>query len=144
MNSEVIVSRLRAFLFALTIMMCVGIVAELWLTDHLQAPMQFVPFVLCGLGAIAAFVVWFRPSRATIWALRIVMMISAFGGLLGIYEHVTGNLEFAREVNATKANVAPIATAFTGANPPLAPGALGVTSLVAIAATYAHPELKRV
>jgi hypothetical protein len=34
------------------------------------------------------------------------------------------------------------AVALTGANPPPAPGVLGVAAAVALAATYAHPALR--
>jgi hypothetical protein len=141
MSNEVVISRLRKYLLALTCAMCVGVVLELWLTDHLKEPLQFIPFALCALCFITALMMLIRPTRLTIWALRIVMLITAFGGLLGSYQHIIGNYEFALETNPIKASTAPLAVAFTGANPPFAPGALGVLSLVALAATYAHPAL---
>jgi hypothetical protein len=143
MSAEVIVARLRQFMLVLACGLCVGLIIELWLTDHLQTPLQFVPFALCGLGLMALAWVLIRPNRNALWVLRAIMLIAALGGLLGTYEHLEHNLEFAREVNATKANAAPLWTALTGANPPLAPGALIVTAMIAGAATYVHPKLTK-
>ncbi len=143
MSAEVVVTRLRLFLLWLAVALYGGIIAELWLTGHTKEVLQFVPFVLCGVGIVALLAVIFRPQRRTILALRTIMVLAAVGGILGVYEHVTGNLAFAQEINAAKANAAPLLTALTGANPPLAPGALGVTALLSLAATYYHPALKQ-
>ncbi len=142
MSAERLVVRFRQFLLGLTIALCLGIVAELLLTGHDEEPLQWVPIVACTVAALVAAAVLIRPNRTPIGLLRAVMVITALAGILGTYEHLTGNLAFAREVNAAKANAAPIMTALTGANPALAPGALGVTALVALASTYFHPALK--
>ena len=142
MSADVIVTRLRSFLLMLASALCAGIIIELGLTGHFKELVQFVPFTLCGLGLIALLAVLFRPNRTTLWALRIIMLIAALGGLLGVYEHLSGNLEFAQEVKAAQAANAPLKMALTGANPPLAPGALVVTAMIAGAATYFHPALK--
>jgi hypothetical protein len=143
MSAERLVASFRQFLLWLAMALCLGIVAELLLTGHYKEPIQLVPIALCALAIAPILVVLFRPGRQTIWALRILMLVIAVAGLLGMVEHITGNLAFAREVNATKANAAPLQTALTGANPALAPGALGVTALVALAATYWHPALQK-
>lgn len=139
MSAELLVARFRQFLLWLTILICVGVIAELALTGHYDQPLQFVPFVLCGLAIVVVLGVLIRPNRTTINLLRGCMLAVALGGLLGSYEHIVGNLELAREVNSAKANANVIKTALTGANPALAPGALGITALIALAATYAHP-----
>ncbi len=139
MSAEQLVNRFRQFLLWLTILVCVGLIAELALTGHYKQPMQVVPFALCGLTIIAVLAVIIRPSRHSIWALRGLMLVVVLGGLLGSLEHTQSNLEIAREVNSAKANAAVLSTALTGAAPALAPGALGVTALIAIAATYYHP-----
>lgn len=141
MSAEVIVTRLRLFLLWLAVALCGGVIAELWLTDHMEEPLQFVPFVLCGLSILALLQGIFRPQRSTLLQLRVMMMVAALGGFLGVYEHLAGNLAFAQEINATQAAASPLLVALTGANPPLAPGALGITALVALAATYYHPKL---
>jgi hypothetical protein len=141
MSAEVIVTRLRLFLLWLAVALCGGVIAELWLTDHMEEPLQFVPFVVCGLSILALLQVLLRPQRSSLLQLRVMMVVAALGGLLGIYEHLAGNLAFAQEINVAKAAASPLFAALTGANPPLAPGALGVAALVGLAATYCHPKL---
>jgi hypothetical protein len=143
MSADIVVARLRRFLLMLACFLCVGTVVELWLTEHYETPLQLVPFALCALGLIALVAVLLRPTRKTLWALRVVMAVTALGGLLGTYEHLQGNLELAREVRPDRANATPVASALTGGNPVLAPGVLGVTGLIALAATYVHPALEQ-
>ena len=142
MSAERLVARFRQFLLWLAIALCLGIVAELLLTGHYKEPIQLLPIALCSLAVVPMAAVLLRPSRQAIWALRILMLVIAVAGLLGMYEHVTGNLSFAQEINAAKANAAPVKTALTGANPALAPGALSITALIALAATYWHPAIE--
>ncbi len=139
MSSEQILARLRRFLLLLSIGVCAGVIAELALTGHTQTPVQFVPFALCGLGALASLLVLFAPSRGSIVALRSVMLLSLLGGAFGVFEHLEENVEFAREVKPAQTQAAPLAAALSGANPPLDPGALGAGALIAMAAVYAHP-----
>jgi hypothetical protein len=142
MTDSALVARFRQFLLWLTVAMCLGVIAELLLTEHTKEPLQWAPLIVCGLGAAASLAVLFRPSCGAIRALRVVMLIAMVSGVVGVIAHVTGNLEFAQEINAAKANAAPLMAALTGANPPLAPGALGATGLIALAATYWHPALQ--
>lgn len=139
MNAEHTLARLRRFLLVLTIGLCAGIALELALTGHTQTLVQFVPFVLCGSGALVALIVLFAPSRSSILALRAVMLLSLLGGVFGVFEHLEENVEFAMEIKPAQTQAAPLAAALSGANPPLAPGALGAGAMIALAAVYAHP-----
>ncbi|MFN8468380.1 MAG: hypothetical protein U0X20_22675, partial [Caldilineaceae bacterium] len=63
------------------------------------------------------------------------------GSLLGIYEHVAGNIAFAQEILPGTPTADLLLEGLTGANPFLAPGMLAVGALIALAATYGHPAL---
>ena len=141
MADAIILTQFRRFLLLLAASMCLGTIAELWLTNHMENPIQFVPFVGCSLGFLAVGWVLLRPQRRAILALRGVMLLVALAGAFGTFEHLEHNLDFAREIKAEQAAAAPLWSALTGANPPLAPGLLAVTALVAVAATYRHPEI---
>jgi len=141
MTSKTVEERLRLFLLGLSGVMCLGAIVELWLAGHTQQLIQFLPFVLCGLGLAAVIGVLLRPGRSTIWALRFIMGIAACGSLIGAYEHITSNLEVVREVNPGLALVDALWQAARGAAPLLAPGVLALAALVAMAATYYHPAL---
>jgi hypothetical protein len=143
MDPNIIVGRLRTFLFALSGFMCAGTIVELILAEHTEEPLQFVPFVLCGLGLLAVAAALLRPRRATLIALRVVMGALMVGSLFGVYEHVAGNLAFELEIRPSATASAVWLQALKGAAPLLAPGVLALAAIVALAATYYHPALRR-
>jgi hypothetical protein len=143
MTDERIVYQLRRLLLGLVVATFVGTIIELWLSDHTGEPKQLIPFALCALGLITALAVLIRPQRATILALRAVMIVTAAGSLLGMYFHLKGNFDFELDIrpNATAGEV--IVDALKGADPLLAPGILALVAVLAIAATYYHPALRQ-
>ena len=138
MPSRTVEERLRLFLLGLSGAMCLGTIAELWLAEHTEQPLQFLPFILCGLGLAAIIAVLFRPRRSTIWGLRFVMGIAAFGSLIGMYAHMSSNLEVVLEVRPNAALVEALWEAMGGAAPLLAPGILALAAITAMAATYCY------
>jgi len=133
--------RFRAFLLAVSAAGLAGTIVELWLGEHTKDPLQFVPFALCGLGLVVIAAAHWRPRPATVWALRLTMLVLAAASLLGAYEHFQGNYEFERDIRPN-ASVPEVTTrALHGAAPLLAPGILALAGTLAIAATYAHPAL---
>ena len=141
MTSDEILSRLRRFLLVFTALLFGGAVAELWLVNHKEDPVQLIPFVLCALGAGAALAALLRPRRATVWLLRVCMALVVCGTLLGVYLHVEGNVAFQREIDPDAPAADLWLGALGGANPLLAPGILSVAAVIAFAATYRHPAL---
>ncbi len=136
MNDSVALGRLRAFLRSLAAGLFAGTVVELLLTGHVDSPIQLVPFALCGLGLLALAAAWLRPGRGSIRALRLVMAVVACGSVVGVAQHVAGNLEFGRETQPDAPAVRLLVAALTGAAPLLAPGILAVAAMLAVAATY--------
>ncbi len=133
--------RFRGFLLAVSAAALAGTIVELWLGEHTNDPLQFVPFALCGLGLALITVAFLRPRPGTIWALRVTMLVLAAASLLGAYQHFQGNYEFERDIRPN-ASVREVTTrALHGAAPLLAPGILALAGTLAIAATYAHPAL---
>ena len=141
MSPADILSRLRRFLLVFSAVLLGGALLELWLIEHTQDPVQFIPFVLCGLGMLAALAALLRPRRATLLALRVCMALVVLGSLLGAYLHVEGNFALQREINPGATASAALFDALGGANPLLAPGILAVAATLALAATYRHPAL---
>lgn len=141
MEMTIVERRLRVFLLGLAGFMCAGTVVELLLAKHTETAIQLIPFVLCGLGLIAVIAALLRPRRGTLVALRVVMGLLIAGSLLGVYEHVEHNLEFALEIRPNAALSDIWFKGLSGANPLLAPGILSLAAVIAIAATYYHPAL---
>lgn len=127
--------RLRGFLLGVSAALFTGTVVELVAVEHYADRLQLIPFALCGLGLLALAAVWRRPARGTVLALRGVMAAAAAGSLVGVYFHVVGNLEFARELRPDAGTWELAWETVTGGNPIGASGILLVGAALAIAAT---------
>jgi hypothetical protein len=66
------------------------------------------------------------------------MFLVIVGSLFGIYQHVSNNIAFEREIqsNATWSQL--MWKGLSGANPLLAPGTLAVAGLLSLAGTYKY------
>ena len=141
MKADVIAARLRLFLLGMTALIFLATLGELVLEDHDQEALQWIPFVLCGIGLLTVAGALLRPRRGTLLALRGVMALVALGGLAGIAIHLARNLGFEQEIRPNAALGEVIGAALRGAAPLLAPGTLIFAALLALAATYYHPAL---
>lgn len=138
MTSADVLARLRRFLLVLAGLLFGGTLVELWLVNHTEDLVQWVPFVLCGVGLLVVLTVLIRLRRTTVRMLRVWMLVVVLGSLFGIYQHVSNNIAFEREISPTAPTVRILRDALGGANPLLAPGMLAVAALLALAATYQH------
>jgi hypothetical protein len=143
MTAEALVSRMRRFMLLLTALIFLATLTELWLVEHANEPLQFVPIILCGLGLVVVAVGLLWPQKSTLLALRVVMIFVALGGLVGIGVHLSNNLSFEQEIRPNAAAIDSLIRAFKGAAPLLAPGVLVFAALLAFVATYSHPALGR-
>jgi hypothetical protein len=141
MSSDEILSRLRRFLLLFSLLLFGGTLVELVLVGHWEDVIQFIPFGLCGLGAVASLAMLWRPRRATARFLRVGMGLVALGSLYGLFEHGRNNFAFEREIHPNAQTGDIILGALGGATPLLAPGILAAAAILALAATYAHPAL---
>ena len=138
MTAEEVLQQLRRFLLALTILLFVGALAELWLVGHTEDTIQWIPFVLAIGGTLCTIFFYVKPNNATSRLLRIWMVVVMLGSALGIYFHVDGNFHFEREIAPRASTMELLWKALEGGNPLLAPGVLAVAGILAIAATYRH------
>ena len=141
MNSSVIERRFRLFLLLVVAGLCLGTIVELALAKHTKETLQWVPFVISGLALLSVVAVIIRPQPATIWALRIVMVLAVAGSLLGVWEHLETNYELESDMrpNASFADV--LLPTLQGEAPLLAPGILALGGVLGLAATYFHPAM---
>ena len=87
MSERAALRRLTTFLHLLAAALFAGTIGELIAAKHYESTMQFVPFALCGLGLLALLALQMRPTRPVVLAIRALMIVTAGGSLLGIYEH---------------------------------------------------------
>ena len=133
--------RVRTFLHAMTLLLFLGTIGELIAVKHYGEATKLVPFARCVLGCVALAAAWLRPGRCVFLAIRAFMVVTMFGSLLGVYEHIQGNLETSREIHKHLATTARIKAALSGADPIAAPGTLAVAALLLIAATFVSQAL---
>ncbi|HUS13141.1 MAG TPA: hypothetical protein VMZ30_21900 [Pyrinomonadaceae bacterium] len=133
-----VLGRLRKFLLVLALLLFAGALVELWLVGHTVEFVQWIAFVLAGAGALSVTMTLFNFGPATVRVLRVCMLVVALGSLFGIYQHVSGNIAFAREVHPDYSTSQLFWRGLQGGNPLLAPGVLAVAALLALSATYRY------
>jgi hypothetical protein len=134
---------IRRLLLALVLIGILGLAAELILLEHVESVWQWVPLVSLCLGFACAAAVALRPSPGTLRAFQGVMALFAAAGLLGLYLHYRGNVEFELESDPSLRGLKLLWAALHGATPALAPGALVQLGLLGLVLAYRHPALGR-
>lgn len=132
---------LRQILLLLVLVGIVGLAAELLLLDHTESFNQWIPLIVLGLGLVSALIVMLRPGHRSIRVFQWIMASFVIAGLLGLYLHYRGNVEFALERYPEIRGLGLVWKALRGATPTLAPGALAQLGLLGLAYTYRHPAL---
>lgn len=102
----------------------VGILIELLLLEHFEDTLQFVPLGLLGLGVVTLLWHARSPHRTSTRAVRALMTLFIVSGVLGVYLHYRGNVEFERERRPQAGGWTLFREAMMGATPALAPGAM--------------------
>lgn len=132
---------LRQSLLLLVLVGNAGLVAELLLLGHTDSFNQWIPLIVLVLGTVSTLVVLFRPGYRAIRLFQWVMASFLMAGVLGLYLHYRGNVEFALERYPDATGLSLMWKALRGATPTLAPGALAQLGLMGLIYTYKHPML---
>jgi len=138
MSVAEVLRRLRLFLLALSSMLFAGTLLELWLVNHTEDAIQWLAFVFAGVGLLVTLVFLIRRGRITLAVLRFCMVLVIAGSLFGIYQHVSNNVAFEREIQANSTIGHLVWKGLSGANPLLAPGTLAIAGLLALAGSYKY------
>lgn len=130
--------RLLLILFAVAV---TGVGAELLLLGHTEQWQQWIPlifFVVCLLAVLGQVS---RPGRVSVLVLRWVAGCCVASGVLGLYLHYRGNVEFELEMYPSRRGWELFREAMTGATPALAPGTMIMLGFLGIVYTFRHPLL---
>ena len=133
----------RGALLIILVVGLVGVLAELFLLEHVEDPWQRLPIFL--IIASLLILVWHGVERRAL-SLRFLqgtMVLFVIAGALGLLLHFRGNLAFELEMEPSAAGWPLIWSALTGATPALAPGAMVQLGLIGLAYTFRHPALGR-
>lgn len=125
-------ARLTQILLTLVVFGVAGLMAELLLLKHTESLSQWIPIVALGAGLAAALGVWLVPGPWSVRVFQAVMVVFVAAGVLGIYLHLAGNVEWVRERNPSLGGMPLVWKALTGATPALAPGAMAQIGLLGL------------
>lgn len=130
---------LRRIVLAIMALMALGGLLELLLIEHFKSGTQWIAvalLVMAGL-SVAAIALWATPRVLRVF--QVVMVLVALGGAIGVWEHLKGNLEVARELTPQAPTTDLLWRAVRKGAPLLAPGVLVQLGLLGLAFTYRHP-----
>ena len=113
----------RALLLFLGVGM-LGAGAELGLLGHYDGVGQCVPLGALTLGLVALAWSSLNCTRASMRSLSGVMILFVAVGLVGLWMHFKGNIEFEREMYPTMRGASLFWAALRGATPTLAPATM--------------------
>lgn len=136
-------TRIRTFLLATLAVGIIGMGTELLLLGHAESAQQLIPLVLLACGAMTLAVHAAAPGPGTVRALQAVMTLFVVSGVVGVWLHVRGNVEFELEMYPSMEGIELVQKTLTGATPVLAPGSMALLGLFGLTHTYRHPCLHR-
>ena len=120
----------------------IGTAAELVLLEHTEGLWQNVPLVLLGIGCAAFLVVAFGSGGRAIRIFQTAMALFVASGVVGVWLHYRGNVEFELELHPGTGGLGLFWEALGGATPALAPGAMILLGAVGVAYTYRVNEVE--
>ena len=134
---------LRQLVLALVFIGIVGLEIELALLRHAESFSQWIPHIVLLIGLVATVLVYLRPAHGTLRVFQALMWAFVAIGLLGVFFHLKGNVEFALERDPSLSGAKLIWKVLRGATPALAPGALSQLGLLGLLYAYRHPGLSK-
>jgi hypothetical protein len=130
-----VLARVRKLLLSLLAVGALGTSLELLFIGHFDGITQIVPIALLAAGLAAA--AWHLASaRASVAALRWLMVLFVVSGGVGIVLHYRGNAEFELEMYPSMEGTELIGKTLTGATPVFAPGTMALLGGVGLVASY--------
>src|SRR5262245_24442294 len=135
---------MRSLVLAGFLLGALGSAAELLLVRHTENIWQLIPLLLIGISLVPLVV--YATGRATpraarsLRAFRGVMVLFMLSGVLGLFLHIEGKIEFKEETDPSLKGWPLIREAMKSALPPaLAPAAMIQFGLLGLAYAYRHP-----
>ena len=119
----------------------IGIGAELLLISHWEDWWQLTPLIVLMLGLVVLSGHVIFRNRASLRAIQLVMLLFVLSGVLGIWLHYDGRVEFRLELDPSLAGWKLFQAAMTGSTTPpvLAPGVMIQMGCLGLVCVYGHP-----
>jgi hypothetical protein len=133
----------RLALLAILFIGVVGTGIELLLLKHTEDWWQWAPIVMLGAALVVNVAVALVPIALWVRTLQVVMILFVAAGVIGVWLHYKGNVEWELERMASLSGMELFRSAVMGATPTLAPGTMLQLGLIGLLYTYRHPALQR-
>ena len=117
----------------------VGTGAELLLLGHTEDLWQWVPLVLMAVSLVTLGWRVVARGSASLRVFQGTMMLIVLSGVVGLWLHYHGNVEFELEMYPGLQGFELFRESMTGATPTLAPGTMLELGLLGLLYTYRHP-----
>jgi hypothetical protein len=135
------VSLIRRGMLALLAFGCVGLLGELVILEHYEELNQYAPLILLSLTTLTIIWHWIAGGRASVRTLQVISIFLIVSGAVGVYFHLTGNIEATKEFEPDLAGLPFWVDVIRGAAPSLAPGTMVQFGLLGLLYAYRHPAL---
>lgn len=132
---------LRRIILALIFVSASGMLVDLLLLEHFETVWQWTPLVVLVPVIAVVIAIAIRPSHWVMRAFQAAMLGCIVIGLVGLFLHYRGNVEFELERDPALRGFALFWETIRGATPALAPGAMVQLGLLGFAFTFRHPVL---
>lgn len=131
-------------LLAILLLGAAGLGTELLLLAHDEDVTQRIPLGLLLATCGVSVAVMVKPSPLTVRVFQAVMLLMIASAALGMYFHLSANMEFQLEMDPALTGMALFRKSLVAKAPPaLAPGAMAQLGLIGLAYTFRHPALFR-
>ncbi len=131
---------MRALVLAAYLLGLIGTAAELLLVSHTENFWQLLPLILIGISLIPLAVYAVTHAAGWLRVFKAIMALFMASGLIGLFLHYDGKVEFKKESDPSLAGWPLFRDAMKSAVPPaLAPAAMIQFGLLGLAYTWRHP-----
>ena len=131
---------MRSLVLAAFLLGCLGTAAELLLVGHTENFWQWLPLLLMAISLVALGASVPTRSARCLRAFQVLMVLFMASGLVGLFLHYDGKVEFKRESDPSLSGWPLFRDAMKSAVPPaLAPAAMIQFGILGLAYAYRHP-----
>ncbi|MDC3195480.1 hypothetical protein OAT76_03645 [Flavobacteriaceae bacterium] len=119
----------KMIVLALLFMM-IGTLLELYLLDHYEDAFQLIPVLCIAISLINLIILFFKRSKIIIKLFKLVLVLTSFSGVYGVFLHLQSNFEFEQDMKPTATNWELFSESLSGALPTLAPMSMLVLAFI--------------
>ena len=119
----------KMIVLALLFMM-IGTLLELYLLDHYEDTFQLIPVLCIAFSLINLIILFFKRSKIIIKLFKLVLVLTSFSGIYGVFLHLQSNFEFEQDMKPTATNWELFSESLSGALPTLAPMSMLVLAFI--------------